>query len=146
MTYLKQNWPNSITLIGVFFLALLLRILRLGEFWGTDERYIWELANRFFIALTEGRLADTFVHGYPAITVMWVEAIAVWNRQAAFWLTGHSVSVEALLGLDTPFAMLSEKQIPLVLTNSLLVAGAFWLTRKICGWHAALIGAVFVAL
>jgi hypothetical protein len=142
---LKNRWQNPLLVLGIFALAAFPRLIRLGEFVATDEFYIWELANRFFLALSQGRLADTVVHGYPAITLMWIEAVGVWIRYAALWLLGRPVNFETLLGLDTSFAMLPDKQIVLALVNSLLVAVMFCLARKAYGLPAALIGSVLIA-
>ena len=144
-THLTRKTRSALLVIGIFALAAVPRLIRLGEFIGTDELYMWQLANRFFQALTQGRFADTIVHGYPAVTLMWLEALDVWIRYAAHWIVGRPVGIETLLGLDTPFSMLPDKQIVVALTNSAVVAGMFWLARKAYDLPAALIGAVLVA-
>lgn len=140
---------RRLVLIGisasVLMLAVWPRTADLNVFVGTDEFYIWELSNRFFLALIQGRFSDTLVHGYPAVMLMWVEAVGVWIWQAALWIAGRPVTVEALLGLDTPFVMLPEKRIVLALVNSLLVVAMFWLAQKAYGLPAALVGSVLVA-
>ena len=88
-THRTRKARNALLVIGIFALAAVPRLIRLGEFIGTDELYMWQLANRFFQALTQGRFADTIVHGYPAVTLMWLEALDVWIRYAAHW-TGTS--------------------------------------------------------
>jgi hypothetical protein len=144
-SWLKNCWQTLLVVGGVFGLMAFPRLIRLGEFAANDEFYIWELANRFFLAFVEGRFADTVVHGYPAVTLMWVEALGVWIRYAVLWLMGQPVSIETLLGLDTPFALLPEKQIALALANSLLMTVIFWLAWKVYSLPAALAGAVLVA-
>ena len=67
ITYFKQNWRNWLMILGVFFLAVMPRVLRLGTFWGTDERYHWELSNKFFLALLAMHdWANTVLKGYRA--------------------------------------------------------------------------------
>ena len=49
-------------------------------------------------------------------------------------------------GLDRPFVLLAERQLPVVLVNSLLVVGIFTLAARILGRKAAWVGLIFVSL
>jgi len=137
----------SIEILGVFFLALMPRVLRLGTFWGTDERYHWELSNQFFLALLNRDWANTVPQGLPGLTLAWIDSIAMILKYAWTWLiSSGSASLEQIMAPDRPFVLLAERQLPVVLVNSLLVGGIFSLAAQILGRKAAWVGLIFVSL
>jgi len=141
VTNLKSSRYNLITVIGLFILALIPRIIQLGSMWGTDERYHWQLSNEFFLALVRGDLAHTVPQGLPGLTLAWIDAVAITLKAGWNWLlTGGAVSLEQVMAVDRPFALLAQRQLPVVLVNTLIVAGLYLLSRRILGWQAALAG------
>ena len=109
---LKQSWPNHIITLGVFVLALIPRVVRLGTFWGTDERYHWRLSNEFLLALLRRDWADTVPQGLPGLTLAWIDSIGMLLRYAVTWLiNGGQASLEQIMAPDRPFSQLTQRQL-----------------------------------
>lgn len=145
MTNLKPSWRNLITVIGLFILALIPRIIKLGSMWGTDERYHWQLSNEFFLALIRGDWANTVPQGLPGLTLAWIDTLAITLKYAWSWLlSGGVVSLDQVMAIDRPFALLAQRQLPVVLVNTFIVVGLYLLSRRILGWKAALAGITLV--
>lgn len=130
----------------VFILALIPRVLRLGTFWGTDERYHWQLSNEFFLALTRGDWANTIPQGLPGVTLAWIDSIAMGLRYGWIWLTGGQPVLDQIMAIDRPYQLLAQRQLPMVLVNTLVVVGIYLLAQRIIGWKAAFGGATLIAL
>lgn len=143
----KVNWRLIGLVLFVFILALLPRTTSLGEFLARDERGQWQDNNEFFLALTRGDFGGTLLpFVLPGVTLMWLEAIAVWLKYGLLTLLGYHPVVESLLGLDCPFELLGEKQLVVGLSNTLLIVAIYLLGRKALGEKAALAGTILVAL
>lgn len=147
MTSLKSTWRNYLIILGVFILALIPRVIGLGTFWGTDERYHWQLSNEFLLALLHRDWAGTVPQGLPGLTLAWIDSIAMLLRYGLAWLvTGGQTSLEQIMAPDRPFAQLAQRQLAVVLVNTLLVVGLYLLARRIFGAGAALLGVTLIAL
>ena len=143
----KQRRRSWLISLGLFFLALIPRVLQLGTFWGTDERYHWQLSNEFFLALLQRDWANTVPQGLPGLTLAWIDSIAMALHYAWNWLvSGEAVSLDQIMAVDRPFALLAQRQLPVVIVNALIVVGLFNLSRRILGQQAAWIGAIFIIL
>ncbi len=144
---LQKSWHNWIILLSVFALALIPRLVGLGTFWGTDERYHWELSNEFFLALIRTDWANTVPQGLPGLTLAWIDSIAMTLKYGWSWLlSGGSASLEQIVAPEYPFALLAERQLPVVLVNTLIVVGLYGLSWPILGRKAAWVGITFVIL
>lgn len=131
----------------IFILALIPRIVQLGTFWGTDERYHWELSNEFFSALLRRDWANTVPQGLPGVTLAWIDSIAIALKYSWSWLIlGGSVSPEQIMAANRPFALLAGRQVPVVLANTLIVVGLYGLSWPILGRKAAWMGVTFIIL
>lgn len=140
------RWRSLITTFGVFIMALSSRAINLGTFWATDERYHWKLSNDFLMALLRRDWVHTVPQGLPGLTLAWVEAIGVLVRYVGAWLaSGGQASLEQVMALDRPFAQLAQRQLVVVLVNTLIVVGVYQLARRIFGTRAALMGTIFIA-
>jgi hypothetical protein len=141
------GWRSLITTLGVFIMAFIPRAINLGTFWATDERYYWELSNNFLTALVHRDWANTVLQGLPGLTLAWVESIGVLVRYGEAWLvSGGQTSLENIMALDRPLAQLAQRQIVVVLVNTLIVVGIYQLARRVFGTRAALMGTIFIAL
>jgi hypothetical protein len=99
--------------MGIFALALVIRVSTLGEFVTIDEPR-WLDRSRWFLTgiLTDrecppvewGRefatqgWACTFQIGYPGVTTMWGGSLGIWLH---YWQTGHSAEVDMPTFLQT---------------------------------------------
>ncbi|MEM7347769.1 MAG: hypothetical protein AAF485_26345, partial [Chloroflexota bacterium] len=141
----KQHAASWLLLLLIFALSLGPRILNLGTFWGTDERYHWELSNEFFLALISQDWANTIPQGLPGLTLAWIDAFALGVAYGWVWLTSSgAVDLDQLLAMDRPFALLAIRQIPVVLVNTGIVVGLYVLSKPILGARAAWLGIIFV--
>ncbi len=142
------SWPVLrpwMWLLLLFVVALIPRILYLGTFWGTDERYHWELSNEFFTALLNRDWANTIPQGLPGLTLAWIDSIALAIRYGWGWLiSGGQITLDEVLANDRPYQLLGQRQIPVVLVNTLIVVGVYLLSRPILGRMAALFGIILV--
>jgi len=142
----NKYWRTWLIPLIVFILALIPRVLRLGTFWGTDERYHWQLSNEFFLALTQGDWANTVPQGLPGVTLAWIDTIAMGLQYGWIWLTGGQPVLDQIMAIDRPYELLAQRQLPMVLVNTLVVVGIYLLVQRVIGWKAAFLGATLVAL
>lgn len=140
-------WPRSRTLLiglGLFVLALLVRLPYLGDFMTVDEERWIKGGGQFLLALANGPLTDSYWHFFPGITVIWGEAILLWlkflagnHSDISRFVEGQMADLAAVIG----YVRLS----PVIIT-ALSVAGVYWLARPLLGAGAALLGAGLLAV
>lgn len=143
---LKNHWLNWITALGVFALALIPRIISLGTFLAPDEGYHWKLSNEFLTALLRHDWADTVPQGLPGLTLAWIESIGMLFRYAIAWLaSGGRANLEQIMAPDQPFSQLAQRQMVVVLANTLIVVAIYLLAQRVFGTRGALMGTMFIA-
>lgn len=125
----------------VFVLALLPRLYALGSFLTIDEVKWAEGAAQFLLALHSGRLAETYWHFHPGITITWGSALALWAACAGQAdLAGCAAArVENLAGT------IGWLRLSPVLLTSLGVAGVYLFGRRLAGETWALLAALLLA-
>lgn len=125
----------------VFLLALLPRLYALGSFLTIDEVKWAEGAAQFLLALASGRLAETYWHFHPGITITWGSALALWAACAGQAdLAGCALDrVEHLAGT------IGWLRLSPALLTSLGVAGVYLLGRRLAGETWALLAALLLA-
>lgn len=129
--------------LGLFVLALLVRLPYLGTFMTIDEVKWLEGAGQFLLALHRGDWAQTYWHFFPGITVTWGETIILWlqylvsgNSDLAAFVTDQVENIAAAIG---------PMRLSPVIITSLIVAGIYWLARPLLGHRSALLGAGLLA-
>ncbi|MCB0209115.1 MAG: glycosyltransferase family 39 protein [Anaerolineae bacterium] len=129
--------------LGLFLIALLLRLPYLGDFMTIDEIKWVEGTGQFLLALHSGNLADTYWHFHPGITITWIEAIILWFAYLAAgsadlptFVTEQMADISALIGL--------MRLSPVIIT-ALGVGGLYWLARPLLGEWPAILAAGLLA-
>lgn len=130
--------------LGLFLLALLIRLPYLGSFMTIDEVKWVEGAGQFTAGLTAGDLFATYWHFFPGITTTWGEAIILWLQYLADDAATVDAFVQAQLA-NLPGIIGAMRLSPVVIT-ALGVAGVYWLARPLLGNSAALLGAALLAV
>jgi Dolichyl-phosphate-mannose-protein mannosyltransferase len=131
----------------IFLAALLPRVLQLGVFSAPDEELVWNTSNQFATALAQGNLAGTATLFYPGVTLMWAETLAAAAKYLGSILSGSgAVTWTAVLGLDTPFAMLGEKRLVLGLLHVVLVVLIWYWLDDLFGRPVAFLAGLLIAL
>jgi hypothetical protein len=143
LVHINVPWREWLILLAVFLMAFIPRMLFLGSFWGTDERYHWELSNEFLLALLRHDWANTVPQGLPGLTLAWIEAIGVGVR---WLLAGGQLPLDDFIQPDRPFAYLARRQEVVVVVHTLIVVGIYHLTQQLAGRRSALLGVLFIAL
>lgn len=132
-------WPG----LGLFALALLIRLPYLGTFMTIDEVKWVEGAGQFTTALAGGDLSATYWHFFPGITITWGDTVILWLQYLASDATPITAFVENQMA-NLPGLIGAMRLSPVIIT-ALGVAGVFWLARPLLGDVAALIGAGLLA-
>lgn len=134
----------SLTLLWaglVFILALLPRLVGLGDFLTIDEVKWAEGAAQFLLALQSGRLAETYWHFHPGITITWGSALFLWaaclpQPELAACATSRVADLAGVIG----WLRLSP-----VLLTSAGIAGVYLAGRRLAGQVWALLAALLLA-
>ncbi len=138
---------ESLTMLGLFSLALWLRGSELDHFVTTDE-HNWVYRSAIFCrALLVGDWPATSVWLTPGVTTTWLGTLALlpyyYNHQAtinqpvADWLLSiHRSKIDLDLLLALRWAM--------ALFTALMVGGLYQLGRRLWSWPVTVLGSVFV--
>ncbi|MCB0192872.1 MAG: glycosyltransferase family 39 protein [Anaerolineae bacterium] len=144
MSFSFSKSQTLIITVGLFLLALAVRLPYLGSYMTIDEVKWIEGAGQFTTALAEGDLFATYWHFHPGITVTWGEALVLgglYLTSAASDLTTFiSAQMENLAGIVGPMRLS-----PVIIT-ALTVVGVYGLARPLLGNGAALLGAALLAV
>ncbi|MCB9100945.1 MAG: glycosyltransferase family 39 protein [Anaerolineales bacterium] len=130
--------------IGLFLLALIVRLPYLGGYMTIDEVKWIEGAGQFTLGLSRGDLFATYWHFFPGITITWGEAAVLWGQYLTSDAPNLAAFVEAQLD-DLPNLVGSMRLAPVLITV-LVVVGTFWLARPLLGDGSALLGAGLLAI
>lgn len=130
--------------LGLFVLALLVRLPYLGTFMTIDEVKWLEGAGQFLLALHRGDWGQTYWHFFPGITVTWGETIILWlqhlfsgNSDLAAFVTDQVENMSDGIG---------PMRLSPVIITSLAVTGIYWLARPLLDNWSALLGAGLLAV
>jgi hypothetical protein len=146
----RSTWSllGIVALLGA--IALLPRVLGLGDFATTDEVYHWiARTERFADAVASLRWAETNQTGHPGVTLMWLGSLGLALERFAVgqgWASVHS-SVEHLAWLRLPAALLQALLVPagylllrrLLAPATALIAALLWATAPYLIAHARLL-------
>ena len=125
----------------VFLLALLPRLYALDSFLTIDEIKWAEGAAQFWLALRSGRLAETYWHFHPGITITWGSALALGAACAGQADPAGCASAR----LEDLAGTIGWLRLSPVLLTSLGVAGVYLLGRRLAGETWALLAALLLA-
>ena len=141
--------------LGLFFVALLPRLLSLSSFITWDEPMWTYRSIRFLSALLQWDLNETFLVGHPGVVTMICGSIGVAVQRFALgygaadfaWLSElpslDPYNVEALRRLG-PFLLAAK--VPMAVLNAACVAGIYSLSRRFLDTRTAILAALLVAL
>ena len=141
---------------GLFIIAWVPRLLRLGAFITWDELMWVYRSVQFSRALFSGDWVATFCTGHPGVVTTWLGALGIGVQRillgvpsAAEWL--WVVQLPALdprdaVALQRLAPLLVAAKLPLTLVTALSVVGCWALARRIMGSHVALLGGLLLAL
>src|SRR5262245_5343805 len=87
--------------LSIGLVALLPRVLGLGQFVTTDEADHWmQRSEQFLRAIQSGNFAATAIAPHPGVTTMWLGSAGIVLRRALVgWGLLHDVSFRVVLGL-----------------------------------------------
>jgi 4-amino-4-deoxy-L-arabinose transferase-like glycosyltransferase len=75
----SKPYNTVLVLVLLFGIALLPRVIAIGEFSTVDEAVHWfNRARAFLAALATGDYAQTYQVGHPGVTTMWLGALGSW--------------------------------------------------------------------
>lgn len=121
----------------VFLLALVPRLVGIGQFLTADEKNWVGRGWEFVAAVREFRFNDTLQTTHPGIPTLWISGLT-------------SAAVSAVRGVPFSFddirLFVVASQVPIVVLNSLLVAAIFWAARGLFPPSVAFLGALAIAL
>jgi 4-amino-4-deoxy-L-arabinose transferase-like glycosyltransferase len=141
--------------LSVFVLALLLRMLNLGDFITWDEPAWTHRSIRFLAALQRMDFGGTFLVGHPGVLTLWSGAMGISIQHllgsgsaADFaWLSGLPTleprDTEALCKL-APF--LPAAKLPAAVLHAACIVGIYLLARRLFGPQTGFFAALLLAL
>jgi 4-amino-4-deoxy-L-arabinose transferase-like glycosyltransferase len=134
----------------LFGLALLPRVLALGQILTPDENLWINRSIGFLDAISRGDWAASFQVGHPGVTTRWT---GIMGMVARYWPNVAWTNGEIRLG---PWALaempnhlldvLAAVRLPTVLLFSMLVVAVFFMIRRLLGPGVALLAAILLAL
>ncbi len=129
---------RQIPVIGMCLLALLPRVLGMGDFWTRDEPFHWRWrAETFLQALQQGDFIHTNLTGHPGVTTMWLGATGLFVQQQLVHL-----GWDALANPEWQRVLL---RLPLAVVTAICVVLAYFLLRYLFDGRVALLAAMFWA-
>jgi 4-amino-4-deoxy-L-arabinose transferase-like glycosyltransferase len=132
-----KRWSlASYLLIGV--IAVLPRVLALGQFITDDEANFWLARSDIFLkAIQSGDYAATAITAHPGVTTMWLGAAGIMLRHALLdWGVIHSDAFPVVLAL---------MRLPVVLVHVAVILLGYSLLRRMFSGSLALLAALLWA-
>lgn len=138
----------------MMLVLLLPRALQLDHFVTSDESRWLIRSGNFYRAITKGELEQTYQHGHPGVTIMWLGVTGYLRHYASYphevsgqlgWKEGE---YEAFLASQNrrPLELLAAGRVAVVLANAVLFGIVFGLTARLVGTLPALWGTLLLAL
>ncbi len=133
-----MNNKRQIIVIGMCLLALLPRVLGMGDFWTRDEPFHWRWrAETFLHALQQHDFIHTNLTGHPGVTTMWLGATGLFVQQQLVHLGWDAVA--------NPAWQRVLLRLPLAVVTAMCVVLAYLLLRYLFDGRVALLAAMFWA-
>lgn len=149
----RRSFLRLVAVLGLFLLALAVRLPRLDAFITPDEMKWLCRSINFHRGLRTGNLAETFQTGHPGVITMWLGAPFAGVDVQAPWLEACRVPATARIIEESPpelpnelAALLFRARRGVALMTSLLLGVSVWLLARRVGWPFALIAGVLIAL
>ena len=148
-----QNAPFFAILL--VFVALLPRLVGLGQYITPDELNWVHRSVLFHQALGQGQWAETLTTGHPGVMLTWLGAVAVqvqlWLRPSDLaiydWITHLAwLAPENTAAFSQLATFLSAGRIAVAVVNSVGLAAIFWLARRLVGEWPAVVAVGLLAL
>jgi 4-amino-4-deoxy-L-arabinose transferase-like glycosyltransferase len=132
------SWLGALITLLIGIMALLPRVLGLGDFMTTDEVYHWiSRVERFSDAIAAQHWAATVQTGHPGVTIMWLGSLGLALEHIA---TAHGWAPVA-----SPVEHLAWLRLPSALLQALLVPLGYRLLRRLVAPATALVAALLWA-
>ncbi len=124
--------------LTVGLIALLPRVLNLGQFVTDDEVNFWTRRSLIFLnALSTGNFGDTAISTHPGVTTMWLGSAGILLRQAV-----EASGMVANMDYATQMALM---RLPLALVHTAAILLGYAMLLRLVEPPIALLGAVFWA-
>lgn len=142
----RQSLEQVGITIGLFFMALIPRIVGLQRFVTADEASWIRRSTQFWLAVLDGRWQDTFIEPVkPAVTTMWTGGLGMWvyNR-----LHVQQPFADFLGGIPevVDLEILKWARVPTVMLTAIAIVMIYHFSRPLLGLSLALLAAVLLAL
>ncbi|HXW01218.1 MAG TPA: glycosyltransferase family 39 protein, partial [Anaerolineae bacterium] len=153
-----QRWLRLAMPLGLFFVALVPRILGLEVFLTADEDDQIMFSTLFLKSVLQGDWAGGLVLGYPGVPTLILGAGGVGLRYLFHyqgWLPLPWVQADLMTTLDQvttqfgvfeyPLDFIWWVRLPMALAASLSILGIYFLTRRLLGERLAVLGTLIIA-
>ena len=145
---------EAITVLALFLIALVPRLMALNVFVTADERRWVDRTVEFFTSLLEGNWAGTLQRGHPGVTTMWSGVMGLMAKYLSGALSeGLTVDVGSLLEFleGVPVGVvdinyLAIMRLPTALLTSMAVVVIYLLVKELLGSQVALLSGALLAL
>lgn len=148
-------WQPTLLAVFLFFMALLPRLMALGEYITPDELNWVQRSVIFHQALARGQWAETLTTGHPGVLTTWLGAlglqIQLWLRPSDStvyeWITHLAwLAPENTAAFPQLATFLSAGRMAVAVANSLGLVVIFWLARRLVDFRLAVGFAYLLAL
>lgn len=146
LTHLKINWIKIGLILILSLVIFIPRVLPFPPLFLTyDEIEIGEWTSRMTQGLLSGQWQNTVNNAYPAVSLMWLEAIRVKVSQMG---PAQTFSQTQLLSdaKEDVFASLPSRRLTLALANSIILGGIGGLLWRLYNGFVAVIAIILIAL
>jgi 4-amino-4-deoxy-L-arabinose transferase-like glycosyltransferase len=152
-TLQKQNvWLNILLLIVVGAAVFVPRVANIGQYVTIDEVTWIVYGGNFYYALGQREFEQTYQREHPAVPLYWAATGAFlvefpeYRGLGQGYLEGFKKTANyyRTQGVD-PLDLLKTARIFMVIGNTILMMGAFWMARKLVGVWPALVGFLLIA-
>lgn len=146
----QQALAKKYTWLGWLLVGLVVitpRVLDLDVFFGRDELTIWSWVDSFALAVRRGDLAGTLTGSdYPGIPLFWAQTLFLTVKYSLPSLFQQTMIPLVELFDTRNLALLAERRWVAAVFTGIQLVGCIWLVRRLFGWPAALLSAIFMGL
>jgi hypothetical protein len=132
--------------IGLFFLALIPRIVGLQRFVTADEPSWLRRSAQFWLAVLDGRWQDTFIEPVkPAVTTMWTGGFGMWVYNRLHFQQPFSDFLGGITEV-VDLEILKWARMPTVILTAIAIIMIYHFSRPLLSPSLALLAAVLLSL
>ena len=145
--FLQQKKYVWLFWLLVVVLALTPRMFDLDVFYARDELSIWGWADEFVLAIWAGDLAGTLTESdYPGIPLFWAHTLFLTLKYMLPSFFQETMIPADIIRQARGPEFLAERRLVGGIFAGLQIIAAVWLVRRLFGWRAALVSAIFLGL